>query len=402
MKVLLPPLAEYVQQIFKDAHELYIVSPWIKYQLLVWILSSNNHINPNNIHVLISGNLDDFIVGSTDLETIEWLLEFEADLRSLANLHAKIYLADDNQVILTSANLTPSGLGTCTQNNLEIGILIDNIEYVLEVKKIIKRWFDRGNVITKEWLKKAKHNIQQYESQQNEKKRKEIENNQQRINQNLKNKSFKIKKYNISKSPQIKNSFIGDNSFSELKALLSKIFQNREECEAGISYFSKAISFIPSSQDIRHILSITSGKHKRKLTLNIGNWEIFSLTRRKYGLQAIFCVDFSLLTADMNSTDNIKISKLSSRWSGGGSFGFIKLPWNYQTFQLSKVSKAWQSAIQHAVKIFGHWKASTFMKYHHQDLFNLIIDKDYRETAFFQIYGKEFFDENDKVRSVLN
>jgi hypothetical protein len=88
LKILLSPLAEELHQLFVNAKEIVIISPWIKSEALQEVLGCNRDQWPQ-IRALMSANLKDFLSGTSDIEVVKWLLEAEAELRSVTNLHAK-------------------------------------------------------------------------------------------------------------------------------------------------------------------------------------------------------------------------------------------------------------------------------------------------------------------------
>ncbi len=63
-------------------------------------------------------DLRNFAVGASNLDTLCALAQDGIRIRSLSNLHAKIYIFDDKSALVTSANATFSGL----YRNLECGI----------------------------------------------------------------------------------------------------------------------------------------------------------------------------------------------------------------------------------------------------------------------------------------
>ncbi len=104
MKILSPPLAVEIRQLFKDAKSVTIVTPWIKNDALQWVLNTDERNDLPDIRVLMIGSVKDFVSGASDIEVVKWLLKAKADLRLIENLHAKIYLADESRAIITSAN----------------------------------------------------------------------------------------------------------------------------------------------------------------------------------------------------------------------------------------------------------------------------------------------------------
>jgi len=72
------------------------------------------------IDVLTDFHLRSFEAGASDLGAFDLLFEHGATVRHRDRLHAKLYIFDTQQAIVTSGNLTPSGLS----RNLEYGVAL--------------------------------------------------------------------------------------------------------------------------------------------------------------------------------------------------------------------------------------------------------------------------------------
>lgn len=150
MKVLYPPLAENICSLYeKTDKEFILIAPWLKKEPLKLVIKNGKKIKHR---VLIAGNLNDFIFGSTDISAIEMLYKLGAEIRLLENLHAKIYVRDNLEAIITSANLTSSGL----LNNIEIGVHLDDINEIENLKSNINEWFEKAKLVDNEWIFKIK------------------------------------------------------------------------------------------------------------------------------------------------------------------------------------------------------------------------------------------------------
>lgn len=386
MEILLPPLAQKVHQLFKDAKEIIIVSPWIKYEALQWVINSDERNKPPDIRVLMVGAFRDFVSGASDIEVVKWLLEAEADLRLVSNLHAKIYVADESQAIVTSANLTAPGFGF-SHSNVEIGTLIDDSKAILKLKSVIEDWFAQGRKVDDTWLDNMQAQIKTNSIQG-------IASTIQVEEQKLKKLGRKLsgKQIQIAKPSKIKPRKKGVGLSSDgigVETILTTMFSSRIECQAGIDFFVRALASLPPDKDFQHIISTTYRYPEQKLTLNIGNWEVFCFLRKRQQLFVTFCVDRQLLSDTNEVIGLTRTSQLGPRWSGDGSYGFIQVKWNYPFKQSDKFFEAWYNCIQHTAKTFGAWKASTFMHYHRQDILDLFIEDSYREAVLKKAFSDE-------------
>lgn len=79
---------------------------------------------PDEIEVILVCRLNpgDIVSGGTDLEALKLALGFGATVKFLLPLHAKIYVLDDRELFLGSANMTSSGLKIYGEGNLEVAV----------------------------------------------------------------------------------------------------------------------------------------------------------------------------------------------------------------------------------------------------------------------------------------
>ncbi|MDE2717681.1 MAG: phospholipase D family protein [Chloroflexota bacterium] len=100
------------------AGELRIVSPFIKVGALTGIPFDGS----GGIRVITRFDLSDFAEGASDIGAVRKLLDCGASVRGIRNLHAKLYLFGGVRAIVTSANLTVSGL----RRNREFGLVTED------------------------------------------------------------------------------------------------------------------------------------------------------------------------------------------------------------------------------------------------------------------------------------
>lgn len=160
-------ISENLKTLFSEAEkDIFIFSPWIKKDALMDLTSSSNW-KDLNIRVLTRSKEINFLDSSSDIEAYEELLDLGAEIRTLENLHAKIFVADNNKAILTSANFTNAGLGISRSGgNFEIGIYIDEDEQVSNLLDVMNDCYNNKSegIIDEEWLKSAKEDISKRQS----------------------------------------------------------------------------------------------------------------------------------------------------------------------------------------------------------------------------------------------
>lgn len=125
--------------------EVWICAPFISREgvrILHEILSQRVYKNSSlSIRVLLCDSPDAYITGHIDLDALAGLsAAYTVEYRAYGDsLHAKVVIADQRSVLLTSANLTGGGL----RSNLELGVVIRDRELVQGVCEEFKRaWRD--------------------------------------------------------------------------------------------------------------------------------------------------------------------------------------------------------------------------------------------------------------------
>ena len=106
---------EFTEALCDDASELRIICPFIKVGALQRLLRHS----PRRVQVITRFNLGDFADRVSDVAALRKLLEVDASVRGVRNLHAKLYLFGKKRAIITSCNLTEAALS----RNHELGMV---------------------------------------------------------------------------------------------------------------------------------------------------------------------------------------------------------------------------------------------------------------------------------------
>ena len=129
---------ELTEALQADASELRIICPFIKVHALERLL----HHRPGNVQVITRFNLVDFAEGSSDIVALRKLLDANASVRGVRNLHAKLYLFGASRAIITSANLTNAALS----RNHEFGMVTGDTEMLKKCRAYFDNlWECAGN-----------------------------------------------------------------------------------------------------------------------------------------------------------------------------------------------------------------------------------------------------------------
>ena len=153
-KTLVSPWINVFENLVASASvSLVICSPYIGRGPCERIAMNLFQRGATNLSVLVLTNLsrDNMLSGATDVSALADMCQAlpQMRVRFLPNLHAKIYVADKHQAIVTSANMTDSGLF----RNLEYGIHVDEEVLVYQIASDLAQFASLGASITLEQLR---------------------------------------------------------------------------------------------------------------------------------------------------------------------------------------------------------------------------------------------------------
>ena len=101
---------------------------------------------PVSLLLLTDLSRDNMLSGATDVVAIASLVQSlpQTVVRVLPRLHAKVYVSDDREAVVTSGNLTEGGL----RRNFEYGVRIDDSALVAQVRSEIMQYSRLGSEVT--------------------------------------------------------------------------------------------------------------------------------------------------------------------------------------------------------------------------------------------------------------
>ncbi len=111
----------------KSEVSIKLCSPFVKQNTVDEIYE--NKKNHTQLSLITNINLMNFYKKSSDISALQTINANKGFVYNFQRLHAKIYIFDDQYSIITSANLTTSGLN----KNYEYGIYIDEKEIVTKI-----------------------------------------------------------------------------------------------------------------------------------------------------------------------------------------------------------------------------------------------------------------------------
>jgi len=115
-----------LEELIPPSKELVIISAYVTEKALEWIFS----IVSNECNVTLVSRLrsSDIISNSSDLEAIKLTIEHGWKVFRLPELHAKIYLINNKDLFIGSANCTSNGLKLYRMGNIETSVELDASE----------------------------------------------------------------------------------------------------------------------------------------------------------------------------------------------------------------------------------------------------------------------------------
>ncbi len=130
-------------------HDLVIASPYIKASEAKWVcdeLERRNSTSPIRFQLLTDVRSANVLSGSLDIEALSLFSRRmpASVVVNLPRLHAKVYVADHSCALVTSANLTPSGMDF----NFEFGVESRDLEFVGKVRAELESYSRLGNVLS--------------------------------------------------------------------------------------------------------------------------------------------------------------------------------------------------------------------------------------------------------------
>jgi phosphatidylserine/phosphatidylglycerophosphate/cardiolipin synthase-like enzyme len=114
----------FMDLISSSTNSIELCAPFIKNDITksIYLLKKQN----TSVRVLTHINFASFYTKACDVDAINTFLNNNGIIKNYPHLHAKFYIFDKNKLIITSANLTASGL----KRNFEYGMYTDDAELV--------------------------------------------------------------------------------------------------------------------------------------------------------------------------------------------------------------------------------------------------------------------------------
>ena len=133
-----------------------IISAYMTITGIEWVLE-RVHPSVTSCKVIARWDCDDLISGASDLEVYNILRSRGARFFVLPHLHAKVVLVDDQELLVSSANITGSGLKLVPGGNREIGV---KVAASPEDIVVIDAMIDEATEVTPELYDEFRQNVE--------------------------------------------------------------------------------------------------------------------------------------------------------------------------------------------------------------------------------------------------
>lgn len=147
----------------RSEKEIFLCAPFIKKDIIKRIYEKKGE--DVELSVITSSNIGNYVCGSLDIEAIKILMEKGANVYNYQDLHAKIYLFDNKNALITSANLTNRAM----YKNFEYGIQIKDDEYeaISKIKSDLNSMVSNNiicNKLTNELVNDIERKVKQHKA----------------------------------------------------------------------------------------------------------------------------------------------------------------------------------------------------------------------------------------------
>jgi phosphatidylserine/phosphatidylglycerophosphate/cardiolipin synthase-like enzyme len=143
------PVREGLKEVLsRTRRNLLISSPYIKVREADWVCNQLAKTSESRIRLqlLTDVRTENVLNGSLDIKALTLFAETLQNtiIVNLPRIHAKVYIADSDFALITSANLTPAGL----DNNFEYGVGVDDSSVVANVRTDLEAYARLGNILS--------------------------------------------------------------------------------------------------------------------------------------------------------------------------------------------------------------------------------------------------------------
>lgn len=140
-----------LERIASASQRVWLASPFLSAPIANRIADSVSQAGARNLRLLTA--VDPRSIQSRFLspDGLSTLLDAGFEIRSIANLHAKVTIVDETWALVGSGNLTESGLGHPGGGNVELGVVLDP-EQAKAANAIVEEWWAEASQVSAETI----------------------------------------------------------------------------------------------------------------------------------------------------------------------------------------------------------------------------------------------------------
>jgi phosphatidylserine/phosphatidylglycerophosphate/cardiolipin synthase-like enzyme len=140
MEIITNPWKDmFLDLISSSENSIKIATPFIKEDICDDIIKTKQ--KNSKLELITSFKLINIYLGAVDIKGIEKIIKNNGIVKNFPKLHAKIYIFDDKEAVITSSNLTNGGL----INNYEFGIYLNKKDEKGVVTQTVKEFNNISN-----------------------------------------------------------------------------------------------------------------------------------------------------------------------------------------------------------------------------------------------------------------
>lgn len=128
-------------------NQVIIFSPFIKLNAIKWL--TKRLTKGIKVRIITRLEISDIIQKVSDFEICQFAIDKGWDIGLIKNLHAKIYITDNKNILVGSNNLTLSGLGIDKDGNAELGVAFEpDMKSFDTIEKLLLKvsWIDQDKI----------------------------------------------------------------------------------------------------------------------------------------------------------------------------------------------------------------------------------------------------------------
>ncbi len=172
---------------------------------------------------------------------------------------------------------------------------------------------------------------------------------------------------------------------AEIEEIFNEVFKDKRLIVPAFNHFKLVFNEIKGKKDIGDKVATTWRKSDDMISINIGNWKIFSIARDQDQYQCAIAADLDVLYEEYDSWP--EFIEEYREFKVGKNHKLIKFEWHPDIFEKhSSLKEAMKNSTNYA---FDYFNSSAYTNHQHEGLFEFFTDKDYEQPIPEDIHAVE-------------